>query len=147
MKVQTQSHLSRLSTARRWLELFEADDPDNGEAQTEQDSAAIAKLIKFTKSYRRELIHSSALAERYENEFDRYLELKEAVIEADATLEYMKTLEGSDRPPCEAQALVQWIFGAVLDMVMRLNAIERDSPDFPKMRAEYQDFCKKHTRV
>jgi hypothetical protein len=147
MKTQTKSILARLSTARRWLELFEADYEYGTEEQSEQDAAATETLIKFTKTYRKELIHSAGLAVRYENDFERYIALKEAASEADTVLEYMKALPGAERPPNEAMALVQWIFGAVLDMVIMMNTLEGNNPDFPAMRAEYESFVKEHIQV
>jgi hypothetical protein len=146
MSINKQYQLSSLSNARRWLELFEAEYPEDGPVPENKQNAKLDDtLVAFTQTYIAELMHATGLAVEYDNDFDRYEQLKEAVSSIDLVFEHLKELHGADEMiPSEVTALVEWMFATVLDMVIRINALEGQNPEYPAMRIQVAKFYGEH---
>ena len=144
MSVYQQTPLSKLSNARRWLELFEADypDPEDGPVpEDEQSTIADDTLLTFTKTYIADLTHATGLAVEYEDDFERYQQLKDAVHSVHIVFDHLGDLQGADEKlPSEMTALVKWLFSLVLDMVSTINALESENPQYPAIRLQVEKF-------
>ncbi len=121
-----ESQLSRLSNARRWLELFEADYPDpEDERQSSADRNATDTLVLFAKTYISELMHSTGLAVEYQSAFERYGHLRGAASSIGEIIRHITEPQArNEKLPPEIAALGKWIFAAGMDMVDRMNAFD-----------------------
>jgi hypothetical protein len=143
MMTTTSADKSRLSIAKEWLAMFQADYPDEPGAtpRTEQDLQTVKLLIRFTQFYIR-FLSPEDRANEFDNPLDEFVELKGAAADANAALDHLPELQEARGRESSFQSLfLRWIFGAVLHLVIRMKELEEQYPGLPAMRAEYEQFC------
>lgn len=130
MEIHNATPLARLANARRWLQLFEGD-LDECQTSDADPSATRAEriLVEFTKAYIKDLMHSTRLAVEYDDEYERYGELKFQLDHVNVVFDTLTNLWGAEQMlPSEVQALTSWLFECVCDLVGQIRRMDEENP-------------------